>query len=97
MADITPATQPSRLTTPVTVEIYHLNEPIHYMAFSDCQMAYHWIRDKVRGNNESHLRLFPDVCEKLDYEYSKNGLRGYVVVAQVPSAQYCLYYGQLSI
>jgi hypothetical protein len=97
MTDITPSSQPSRLHTPVTVEIYHHHQPSRYMGFSDTQNAYQWIRDQVRGNNESHLRLFPDVCEKLDYEYSKNGLRGYVVVASVPAVQFCLYYGQLTI
>lgn len=97
MSEITPAQPPNRYNTPVTVEVYHNNSPTRYMGFSDIQLAYHWVKERISNDRESHLRMLPDVCEKLDYEYGKNGLRGYVVVGYIPTVQYCLYYGKLII
>ena len=97
MTDITPANMPNRYNTPCTVEIYHHNEPPRYFAFSDLQMAYNWIKDKIENDPDSHIHMFEDFCSKMEYEYHKNGLHGYVIAGSVPAVQYCVFYGQLHI
>jgi len=69
MTDITPANMPNRYNTPCTVEIYHHNEPPRYFAFSDLQMAYNWIKDKIENDPDSHIHMFEDFCSKMEYEY----------------------------
>jgi hypothetical protein len=97
MTDLSPANPPNRFNTPCTVEVYHHHNTSRYMGFADVQLAYQWIESRLQNFNDRHIRMFPDVCAKLDYEYTKNGLHGYVIVGSCPDVQYCLYYGQLRI
>ena len=64
--------QPSRFTTPVTIEI-HTPSGYEYKLFSDIQMAYLWVKSIARV-----YLSFQETCNSLDETYRLRGLRGQV-------------------
>lgn len=94
----TRVTTPNRWDTPVTVEIYLVDSPSTFKAFSDLQMAYLWIKDlSLDFPQEWNISTFEETCRELDISYSRMGLRASYCVGQTYDCQYIVYYGVLSI
>ena len=83
--------QPSRFSTPVTIEI-HTPSNYEYKPFSDIQMAYIWVKSVARAN-----LTFEEACNSLDEAYRIRGLRGKVFIGENRDTSYYAYYGVLTI
>ena len=92
MEDITPQQTPNRYTTCVTVEIFSTTG-FTYMAFSDLQNAYIWVKSLIQRHND--IPTFLNVCEMMDYEYNSRGISGSVVIYRSLTHQYRVFYGKL--
>jgi len=92
MQDITPQHPPNRYTTAVTVEISSATG-FKYMAFSDIQNAYIWVKNFTESHND--IPTFLNVCEMMDYEYNSRGISGSVVIYRSLTHQYRVFYGKL--
>jgi hypothetical protein len=87
------ANEPNQWHTPVFVRVYtidgHREREKH---FSDLQMAWLWIRDKVSSfqEPENTLRSFAHTCRRLA-ECHADGGRGYIA-GESTLLQYVVYY-----